>query len=491
MVPPSLVQQCLQELDFREKGGYAREIITVVPDHHPETTVRALLYRGTPDNPAFSLRLVQDLRYTAAVMAVAQGPSGSNHVYLHQLYQFLLHAKHLQQPQQHAPQPLPFGHDRDSTTTMKLVRHDQDDRDDTYILTKMTLALQPHPLYFFSGVGSNQHGQIVPYYDDDQDFSTLLESFLVGTHHNNNNNNHDQDHDDDNNVVDPPKQLFAGGGHSGLLTQQGQLYLWGWNQHHQCCPAGSVETTAITTVSTHPSTTTTASSSLSSLSIPQFHPLVNNILVETAALGFSHTLVIEKHTGRLLAFGDDSHSQVTGRNQFATTTSSSSASTTQEHGDIATPITPHVVTKEDFFVAVSAGLFHSAAITKDGELVTFGQAKYGQSLRTSNHRWKPPPSSHCKFVKVVCGRHHTAILDDRGRVWTMGDNKFGQLGRTIEPNGHDEDDRDGTPSQKHNHRKTIDPIPQLIHGPFGKDQHSIHDEKCGPIYRCVEPALYP
>ena len=64
VVPPELVKTCLEELDFREKGGYAREIITVVEDSTGLSSsnnnkqqelkeVSALLYRGTPDNPAF------------------------------------------------------------------------------------------------------------------------------------------------------------------------------------------------------------------------------------------------------------------------------------------------------------------------------------------------------------------------------------------------------------------------------------------------------
>lgn len=35
-----------------------------------------------------------------------------------------------------------------------------------------------------------------------------------------------------------PKSLFAGGGHSGLLTEDGRLYLWGWNQHGQLGTSG-------------------------------------------------------------------------------------------------------------------------------------------------------------------------------------------------------------------------------------------------------------
>jgi cation transport regulator ChaC len=64
LIPPQLVDECLEELDFREKGGYARDVIDVVEDETGETH-QALLYRGTPDNPAFWPRALLDLPLTA------------------------------------------------------------------------------------------------------------------------------------------------------------------------------------------------------------------------------------------------------------------------------------------------------------------------------------------------------------------------------------------------------------------------------------------
>lgn len=74
-VPPDLVEETLQELDFREKGGYARDVCDVV-EEGTQKTYRALLYRGTPDNPAFLSRALLDLSLSAAIMSVSIGPSG-------------------------------------------------------------------------------------------------------------------------------------------------------------------------------------------------------------------------------------------------------------------------------------------------------------------------------------------------------------------------------------------------------------------------------
>jgi hypothetical protein len=41
------------------------------------STVSALVYRGALDNPAFSFKLVADLRYAAAIMAVGRGSTRS------------------------------------------------------------------------------------------------------------------------------------------------------------------------------------------------------------------------------------------------------------------------------------------------------------------------------------------------------------------------------------------------------------------------------
>ena len=63
-IPPELVDECLEELDFREKGGYARDVIDVVEDETGELH-QALLYRGIPDNPAFWNRALLDLPLAA------------------------------------------------------------------------------------------------------------------------------------------------------------------------------------------------------------------------------------------------------------------------------------------------------------------------------------------------------------------------------------------------------------------------------------------
>lgn len=293
-------------------------------------------------------------------MAVAVGPSGENEVYLNQLDRFL----------------------EEATTPGTLEKFD-----DTFVLASMANVLRSqYELFFLFGSGSNQHNQLSLRSDDNvadlvngEDAHELKEIVVCTKPR------HDKDHGPDLAV-----KVYAGGGHSAILTQSGRLLMFGWNESGQL---GSSSTIAVDGVP-----------------LPIVSE-VDGILVEDAALGFSHTLVIEKETKRLFGFGDNSKGQID-QSIAATTVSSATTPTFLEDTRI---------------IDVAAGLFHSAVITEDGELVTFGSSKAGisPSSGAAYARWKPDVT----LTKVSCGRHHTVALDELGRVWTVGDNKYGQLGR--------------------------------------------------------------
>lgn len=366
LIPPELVNECLEELDFREKGGYSRDVIEVVEDETGEMH-EALLYRGTPDNPAFWPRALLDLPLAAAIMSVSEGPSGKNDVYLNSLDRFL-----------------------SDTHTIAA------ENDDTTSLASMARYFQiKSQLYFLFGSGSNQHNQLLL---DRPNNAAMLK------------NNGEDAHEQKEIVLctpistgdDKPMQLLAGGGHSGLLSESGKLYLWGWNGDGQCAHCTSERS--------------------KDDPLPIVRPLLD-LVVDSAALGFSHTLIVEKETGKVFSFGCNERGQVTG-------SPSSPGSTSTLHD---TPNTP------DFLMdvkatAVAAGLFHSAVLADTGELITFGSGQFGQSLPTSDQetagRWKPSDGS--RLVAVACGRRHTVVIDEHGRIWTLGENKYGQLGRSID-----------------------------------------------------------
>ena len=83
------VAQVLENLDFREKGGYTREVIEVYPGDASRPPVRALLYAATPDNPGFRAAALRDLPASARTIGSAHGPSGPNREYLEKMAAWL------------------------------------------------------------------------------------------------------------------------------------------------------------------------------------------------------------------------------------------------------------------------------------------------------------------------------------------------------------------------------------------------------------------
>ena len=335
-------------------------------------------------------------------MAVAIGPSGKNDAYLYNLQKIMKQAA-------------------ESSTAAAEALNDHTGDTDTGDLASMVRMLQESfQLHFLFGCGSNQHNQLL--------LKSDMENFILVN---------GEDAWDLNEIVfctkresgkQIPKALLAGGGHSGLLTESGLLYLWGWNGHGELGSSGPSEELYAP--------------------IPCISPL-RGLDVEQAALGFSHTLIIEKETGRLFAFGDNTRGQVDG------TLSSTS---------LNEPIIPSFIQNESF-IHVAAGLFHSAAVTTTGEIVTFGCGRFGQVVSNHNHsdkvlagRWRPDDGS--RLIRVACGRRHTVLLDEHGRVWSFGENKYNQLGRAI----------DG---------RKFDGTPQLVEGVLGEKGSGCFDIHCG------------
>ena len=81
--------QVLETLDFREKGGYTREIVKFQPRDTSRPAVRALLYSATPDNPGFTKDPILDPDSCAYTIGTATGPSGPNRDYLLNLASWL------------------------------------------------------------------------------------------------------------------------------------------------------------------------------------------------------------------------------------------------------------------------------------------------------------------------------------------------------------------------------------------------------------------
>lgn len=80
---------------------------------------------------------------------------------------------------------------------------------------------------------------------------------------------------------------------------------------------------------------------------------------------------------------------------------------------------------------INAGSFHSAAISINGNLYTWGIGSEGQLGHKSNLNINSPRM--VEFFEesaafVSCGMFHTACIDEKGFLFTWGGNKNGQLG---------------------------------------------------------------
>jgi len=83
-------------------------------------------------------------------------------------------------------------------------------------------------------------------------------------------------------------------------------------------------------------------------------------------------------------------------------------------------------------VSVSANGVHTACVTKDGELFTWGNGEYGKLGHGDENDQHAPKRVEAlvgkKVAMVSCGWHHTAVCTKNGRMHTFGKGEQGQLG---------------------------------------------------------------
>ena len=96
-------------------------------------------------------------------------------------------------------------------------------------------------------------------------------------------------------------------------------------------------------------------------------------------------------------------------------------------------------------ICVSGGELHSAAVTTDGDLYTWGDGFCGQT----GHGDKRPQLEPKQVIKggledecvslVSCGARHTLCVTEEGEVFSFGLGHFGVLGRSFTPYDYDAD----------------------------------------------------
>lgn len=93
---------------------------------------------------------------------------------------------------------------------------------------------------------------------------------------------------------------------------------------------------------------------------------------------------------------------------------------------------------QKFIVHLSCGYLHSAVISNNGELITFGFNGYGQ-LGSGNLETKNTPTTVTsllgrRVLDVSCGAFHTISICENGEIYSMGMGNKGQLGTGLNLN---------------------------------------------------------
>jgi hypothetical protein len=150
----------------------------------------------------------------------------------------------------------------------------------------------------------------------------------------------------------------------------------------------------------------TPSSSVGSLLLAVRVPLPASVRVARVACGESHRLLLTTG-GSVYSFGDGKNGRL-------------------GLGDERSSATPRCIVSlaARRFVDISAGAYHSAAVSDDGRLFTWGQGKYGQLGHGSQNNEILPREvaaiSHHRIVACVASTMYTAALTINGDVYTCG-----------------------------------------------------------------------
>ncbi|XP_066303816.1 probable E3 ubiquitin-protein ligase HERC4 isoform X3 [Branchiostoma lanceolatum] len=187
-------------------------------------------------------------------------------------------------------------------------------------------------------------------------------------------------------------QVACGGKHSLALSNDGRVFSWGNNSHGQL-GIGSTK----------------------NQSKPQELTTLTGIPFCQIVAGGSHSFVLSK-SGAVFGFGRNTFGQLglgdTSDRQFPT----------------------HIKSLRSLKVRhISCGEEHTAVLTLDGGVLTFGAGSYGQLGHNSNNHEALPRKVFelmgLEVTQLACGRMHTmAYVGSTGRLYSFGLGGNGQLG---------------------------------------------------------------
>lgn len=463
LVPNEDIDELIAELDFREKGGYHRHVISVkllqkTTYHEQNDLANALVYTGPTNNPNFSLDLSLENWETliSRIIAVSVGPSGENSEYLLQLTSFvgqqLQHDDYLSHLSSVVFQTMCSWRGRlilqrcnqisdkqfNFLRNIVIQEDERDEFEENEDLGPYLIGWGSNESYQLTGIESfRYHFKNCPI---SMDCNSSSPDYLImtPTHLGSFRTTIPRSIVNKNELYHPPLfhyQVYSGGSRSAIQCHT-HLYIWGDlstgsgqttvsnnRKNHKCWrksfflvdesrigtssnPSIVIAQEEIFVESVHvPANSHTSSNSYDALTLTG---------VEGIAMGHRHNLVLSHDRGSIIAFGDDEHNQCSDNSVF-----------------LLPPLSSLPQMKLTI-LKLSAGLQHSALLTTTGLVYTWGDSSYGQCLQENLNPWIAPSiifneEKYCGVIPriqdIACGAHHTILIDNIGRVYTFGSNR--------------------------------------------------------------------
>ncbi|XP_042373705.1 ultraviolet-B receptor UVR8 isoform X2 [Zingiber officinale] len=187
------------------------------------------------------------------------------------------------------------------------------------------------------------------------------------------------------------KMIAAGAEHTAAVTENGDLYGWGWGRY------GNL-----------------GLGDRNDRMLPEKVASIEDEKMVLVACGWRHTITVSS-SGNLYTYGWSKYGQL-------------------GHGDYEDHLSPHLLEalRDNDISQVSGGWRHTMALTTDGRLYGWGWNKFGQlGIDDNDDRCSPVqvklPADQ-KLKQISCGWRHTLALTERGNVFSWGRGTSGQLG---------------------------------------------------------------